>query len=187
MNCRARLRLSPPPMGPGASVDSGRRARDRGRVDRLSRRRCAARSGGARLGRRDLVVGPKGSALDLVLCCVLHVSDPTGLVSEKAAMAAVKHPLVRVAAPIALGDNVEGWRIVGTTPDFLVRLSRGHRTRPRLEQAAGSRTRRPRGAGVEIQIGRQLCGRAWSGRRRRNAFAVSLSRRGRARADGLGP
>ncbi|HEX3945010.1 MAG TPA: FtsX-like permease family protein [Rhizomicrobium sp.] len=63
----------------------------------------------------DLVVGPKGSPLDLVLCCALHVSDPQGLVSEKAAMAAVQPPLVRKAAPIALGDNVDGWRIVGTT------------------------------------------------------------------------
>jgi putative ABC transport system permease protein len=67
----------------------------------------------------DLVVGPKGSALDLVLCCALHVSDPSGLVSEKAAMAIAHHPLVRVAAPIALGDNVEGWRIAGTTPQIL--------------------------------------------------------------------
>ncbi|HTT82814.1 MAG TPA: ABC transporter permease [Rhizomicrobium sp.] len=67
----------------------------------------------------DLVIGPKGSALDLVLCCVLHISDPRGLVSEKAAMAVASHPLVRVAAPIALGDNVDGWRIVGTTPKLL--------------------------------------------------------------------
>jgi len=67
----------------------------------------------------DLVVGPKGSPLDLVLCCVLHISDPQGLVSEKTAMAAVHHPLVRTAAPIALGDNVGGWRIVGTTPAIL--------------------------------------------------------------------
>jgi putative ABC transport system permease protein len=67
----------------------------------------------------DLVVGPKGSALDLVLCCALHVSDPRGLVSEKAAMKAASHPLVRVAAPIALGDNVNGLRIVGTTPEIL--------------------------------------------------------------------
>ncbi len=67
----------------------------------------------------DLVIGPKGSALDLVLCCALHISDPRGLVSEKAAMAAAGHPLVRVAAPIALGDNVEGLRIMGTTPAIL--------------------------------------------------------------------
>ncbi len=70
-------------------------------------------------GGADLVIGPKGSALDLVLCCALHVSDPRGLVSEKAAMAAASHPLIRVAAPIALGDNVDGWRIVGTTPQLL--------------------------------------------------------------------
>jgi putative ABC transport system permease protein len=64
----------------------------------------------------DLVVGPKGSALDLVLCCALHVSDPRGLISMKAAMEAVSNPMIRAAAPIALGDNVEGWRIMGTTP-----------------------------------------------------------------------
>jgi putative ABC transport system permease protein len=67
----------------------------------------------------DLVIGPKGSALDLVLCCALHVSDPRGLVSEKTAMAAASHPLIRVAAPIALGDNVNGLRIVGTTDKLL--------------------------------------------------------------------
>jgi putative ABC transport system permease protein len=67
----------------------------------------------------DLVVGPKGSALDLVLCCALHVSDPRGLVPVKAAMGAVANPMIRVAAPIALGDNVDGWRIVGSTPAIL--------------------------------------------------------------------
>ena len=40
----------------------------------------------------DLVVGPKGSALDLVLCCALHVSEPRGLVPVKAAMGAVAQP-----------------------------------------------------------------------------------------------
>jgi putative ABC transport system permease protein len=67
----------------------------------------------------DVVVGPKSSALDLVLCCALHVSNPTGLISQKAAMAATQNPFVRAAAPIALGDNVKGWRIVGSTPDIL--------------------------------------------------------------------
>jgi len=67
----------------------------------------------------DLVVGPKGSALDLVLCCALHVSDPRGLVSTKAAMATVQGPMVRAASPIALGDNIGGWRIVGATPAIL--------------------------------------------------------------------
>jgi putative ABC transport system permease protein len=67
----------------------------------------------------DLVVGPKGSALDLVLCCALHVSEPRGLVPMKAAMSAVGNPMIRAAAPIALGDNVDGWRIMGSTPAIL--------------------------------------------------------------------
>jgi putative ABC transport system permease protein len=67
----------------------------------------------------DLVVGPKGSALDLVLCCTLHVTEARGLISTKTAMQALANPAVRVAAPIALGDNVEGWRIMGTTPAIL--------------------------------------------------------------------
>lgn len=67
----------------------------------------------------DLVVGPKGSALDLVLCCALHVSDPRGLISMKEAMETVSGPMIRAAAPIALGDNVQGWRIMGTTPAIL--------------------------------------------------------------------
>lgn len=94
----------------------------------------------------DLVIGPKGSALDLVLCCVLHVSNPTGLVSEKAAMAAARNPLVRVAAPIALGDNVDGWRIVGTTPDLLyvyrADLAQGRAWTKPLEAVLGSQAER---------------------------------------------
>jgi putative ABC transport system permease protein len=67
----------------------------------------------------DLVVGPKGSALDLVLCCALHVSEPHGLVSGTTASEALANPMMRAAAPIALGDNVQGWRIVGTLPSLL--------------------------------------------------------------------
>ena len=67
----------------------------------------------------DLVVGPSGSALDLVLCCVLHVSDPRGLIPMDAAIRALASPLVRNRAPIALGDNLNGVRIVGTTPEIL--------------------------------------------------------------------
>lgn len=93
-------------------------------------------------GGADLVVGPKGSALDLILCCALHISDPRGLISEKAAMALVRHPLVRAAAPIALGDNVEGIRIVGTTPDLLsvyrAEIEKGRMWRRPLEAVLGA-------------------------------------------------
>jgi putative ABC transport system permease protein len=67
----------------------------------------------------DLVIGPKGSSLDLVLCCVLHVSEPRGLIPLADAMAIVRHPLIRSAAPIALGDSIGGSRIAGTSPAIL--------------------------------------------------------------------
>jgi len=89
-----------------------------------------------------LVVGPKGSALDLVLCCALHVSDPRGLVAMKTAMAAVHSPMVRAAAPIALGDNIDGLRIMGTTPAILdvyrAKLAEGHMWTDKLQAVLGA-------------------------------------------------
>lgn len=109
-------------------------------------------------GNVDLVVGPKGSALDLVLCCVLHISDPRGLVSEKAAMAATSNPLVRVAAPIALGDNVNGIRIVGTTPDLLsvyrAEIAKGRMWTKPLEAVLGAQAARSLG----LRIGQTFIG-----------------------------
>ena len=90
----------------------------------------------------DLIVGPKGSALDLVLCCALHVAEPRGLVSTQVAMEAVHSPMVRAAAPIALGDNVRGWRIVGTTPALLriygAHFARGGPWSGKLQAVAGA-------------------------------------------------
>ncbi len=97
----------------------------------------------------DLVVGPKGSALDLVLCCALHVSDPRGLVSVKAATAAVSNPAIRAAAPISLGDNIDGWRIVGTTPALLdvyrARLAEGQVWTDKLQAVLGASAARALG------------------------------------------
>lgn len=90
----------------------------------------------------DLVVGPKDSALDLVLCCALHLSEPRGLVSVKAAMTAVGNPMIRAAAPIALGDNLDGWRIMGTTPAILdiyhARIASGRMWNDKLQAVLGA-------------------------------------------------
>jgi len=67
----------------------------------------------------DLVIGPKGSALDLVLCCVLHIAEPRGVVPLDQADKILMSPMIKAKAPIALGDNFHGTRIVGTTPDLL--------------------------------------------------------------------
>ena len=100
-------------------------------------------------GGADLIVGPKGSALDLVLCCALHVSEPRGLVSLSAATRAVRNPMIRAEAPIALGDNVEGWRIVGTVPALLdiyrARFASGAIWTDKLQAVAGATAARELG------------------------------------------
>jgi len=64
----------------------------------------------------DLVVGAKGSPIQLVLSSIFHVDVPTGNIPLDEADRLAKHPLVRSAVPLALGDSSDGHRIVGTTP-----------------------------------------------------------------------
>jgi putative ABC transport system permease protein len=67
----------------------------------------------------DLVVGAKGSPLQLVLSAVYHLDEPTGNIPSEALASLRGNPAVRSAIPLALGDNFEGYRIVGTEPEFL--------------------------------------------------------------------
>ena len=67
----------------------------------------------------DLVVGAKGSPLQLILNSVYHVDNPTGNISLKEAYRLSKNPFVKVAVPIAMGDNYKGYRIIGTDSNFL--------------------------------------------------------------------
>jgi len=71
------------------------------------------------LGDIDLVLGAKGSPLQLVLASVLFVDNPTGNIPYKEAKKIAKNRFVKKAVPISYGDNYKGYRIVGTTPEFL--------------------------------------------------------------------
>ena len=68
----------------------------------------------------DLVVGAKGSPLQLLLSSVYHVDAPTGNIPVKEAAPYLKenHPIISRAVPLALGDSYAGYRIVGTTAAF---------------------------------------------------------------------
>ena len=66
----------------------------------------------------DMVVGAKGSPLQLILASVYHVDYPTGNVSKAAVDSLVRNPLIDWHIPLAYGDNVESFRIVGTTADY---------------------------------------------------------------------
>lgn len=67
----------------------------------------------------DLVVGAKGSPLQLILSGIYHVDYPTGNISYKEALKLSGNPLIKEAIPQAFGDNYEGYRIVGTTEEYV--------------------------------------------------------------------
>lgn len=67
----------------------------------------------------DIVIGAKGSPLQVILSSVYHIDIPTGNISYEEAQKWIKHRHVRTAIPLALGDNWKGYRIVGTTTDYI--------------------------------------------------------------------
>ena len=66
----------------------------------------------------DMVVGAKGSPVQLILSSIYHADIPTGNIPYAHYETLKKHPMVRQVIPLALGDSVEGFRIVGTTRDY---------------------------------------------------------------------
>ncbi|GAA4197283.1 ABC transporter permease [Pedobacter jeongneungensis] len=66
----------------------------------------------------DLVVGAKGSPLQLILSSIYHIDYPTGNIPARDAYQLAHNPMVKRAVPLALGDNYNGYRIVGTDSTF---------------------------------------------------------------------
>lgn len=68
----------------------------------------------------DFVIGAKGSPLQLILNAIYHMDSPTGNIplAEANAIANNKR-LVKRAIPLALGDSYKGYRIVGTTHEYV--------------------------------------------------------------------
>lgn len=67
----------------------------------------------------DLVVGAKGSPLQLILSSVYHIDFPTGNIPMEEAIRISRSRLIKNVIPLALGDNYQGYRIVGTNSDYL--------------------------------------------------------------------
>lgn len=67
----------------------------------------------------DLIVGAKGSPLQLVLSALYHLDAPTGNIPLSSLELLRSDPLVKQAIPISIGDAVGGFHIVGTQPEFL--------------------------------------------------------------------
>ena len=93
------------------------------------------------LGNIDLVIGAKGSPLQLVLSSILHLDNPTGNILYKEAKKIAKNPMVKMAVPISYGDNYKGFRIVGTTLNFATfynaKIKEGHTFQKNMEVILG--------------------------------------------------
>lgn len=106
----------------------------------------------------DLVVGAKGSPLQLILSSIYHVDVPTGNIPLAEAEALRKHRLVRAAIPLALGDSYRGFRIVGTEHTYPAHygatLAEGHLWQKPLEATIGAQV----AAATGLRVGGTLVG-----------------------------
>jgi putative ABC transport system permease protein len=66
----------------------------------------------------DMVLGAKGSPLQLILANVYHVDAPTGNIKVGEAKIITQNPTIETAIPLAYGDNYQQWRIVGTDQNY---------------------------------------------------------------------
>lgn len=66
----------------------------------------------------DVVVGAKGSPMQLILAGVFHLDVPPGNIPLAEVQRLAQHPQVAQLIPLSLGDNLLGFRIVGTTTAY---------------------------------------------------------------------
>ena len=73
----------------------------------------------------DLVLGPGGSGLELVLYTVFHLGKPTNNITTETVSDITDDPMVEWAVPVALGDNHRGYRVISTTDEYFDRIKFG--------------------------------------------------------------
>lgn len=104
----------------------------------------------------DLVVGAKGSPLQLILSGVLHLDVPTGNVPLAAVQALQRNPLVAQVIPMSLGDSVGGFRVVGTSADYVahyqVPLAQGQLWSAPMQAVLGADVAQRLGLGLGAQF-----------------------------------
>lgn len=99
-----------------------------------------------------LVVGAKGSRLQLVLSSVYHADNPTGNIRFADAGPIIGRAAVSRAVPLSLGDSAGPFRVVGTTAEFLelrnAGLAKGRTWNEPFEAVLGPVAARELGLGI---------------------------------------
>ena len=91
----------------------------------------------------DMVVGAKGSPLQLILSAVYHIDSPTGNISVEDAKKIKNNRMVGSSIDLLYGDNYKGYRIVGTEQKFLdlykAKIKEGRKWEDPFEVVVGSK------------------------------------------------
>ena len=103
----------------------------------VERLRTDARSSFANtISGTDLIIGARGSPLQLLLYSVFHIGNPTNNISWQSYQEIIANPKVAWAIPISLGDSHRGFRVLGTSTDFFRHYHYGRKQA--LQFAAGT-------------------------------------------------
>ncbi len=66
----------------------------------------------------DLVIGAKGSPLQIILSSIFHIDFPTGNIDIADVIPFTKNRYIESTVPLSLGDSYGGYRIVGTIKKY---------------------------------------------------------------------
>jgi putative ABC transport system permease protein len=104
----------------------------------------------------DMVVGAKGSPLQLILSSIYQIDAPTGNVPLAEVNSLRRNPFVKNVIPLSLGDNYQGFRILGTTPKYIehfnAKLASGQLHNASMEVTIGSKVAKM----LNLKIGDQF-------------------------------
>ena len=100
----------------------------------------------------DLVVGAKGSPMQLILSGIYHLDAPTGNIALSSVELLSKNRMVKRVIPLALGDSWKAYRIVGAPKEYVehygAKLQSGRLHDKPMEAVLGAEVAASTGVGV---------------------------------------
>ncbi|MFZ3184790.1 MAG: ABC transporter permease, partial [Pseudomonas sp.] len=85
----------------------------------------------------DLIVGARSGSINLLLYSVFRIGNATNNIRWDSFEHFAKHPKVKWAIPISLGDSHRGYRVLGTTPIYFEHYHYGRDQALELAQGRG--------------------------------------------------
>ncbi|MEM6345430.1 MAG: ABC transporter permease [Bacteroidota bacterium] len=103
-----------------------------------------------------LIIGANGSPTQIMLASIYQIGSPTGNIEYEEVESFAEHPAVKYAIPLSYGDGYKGYRVMGTSHDYLklygAELAEGRLWDEVLEVVLGARV----AAETQLKIGDTL-------------------------------